>query len=455
MTILGLLLGLFALLLAGVGLTLLAMHGRSRANILEILAFSYLFGTGVVSLLLWGAGALFSGVALQVIVTSIVAVLGGLGLASARKNKLRVYLPFPQSPIEWLLTIAIMLEIAILFYLSFTCGLGWDGLFNWEVKARYAFLNGGVLPSSYWSDTARDFTHQSYPLWIPFSELWLYLWMGEAHQFWIKILFPLFYVAGAILLATIAARLTASRWIGLLTAALLFFIPGLTNWPGGVQVGYADVPISVVYLGAVGGLLLQSTKIDPVGWRLYAFCLALLPWAKREGTVLWLVAAACGVFVVWRAKHSRRVLLWLLPGLVFMIGWKTFYTAMGKGPGTEFLPMTWTNLVQNWPRVLPIARSLLEEMMLTTRWSIFWPIVALSFGALLVRFRDRRLLILWVATAVPICAYSGTYVFSGWPDWMGHVEASLSRLLLHVMPVAWLAIALALRPPAVSVSSTR
>ncbi|MEP6821671.1 MAG: hypothetical protein ABI946_04905 [Chthoniobacterales bacterium] len=315
------------------------------------------------------------------------------------------------------------------------------------MKARYAFLNQGVLPVTFWSDNSRAFTHQSYPLWVPFSELWLYLWMGEANQFWIKTLFPLFYIAGVILLASFVSRITGRRWLGLLAAFFLYFIPCLTTAPGGVQSGYVDVPIGMIYLATVGYLLRQTEKFSPGDWRLFALCLALLPWAKREGAILWLIAAACGAFIIWRGGYSRRALLWLIPGPALIIAWKVFCTAMGKGPGTEFIPLTWTNLMQNSPRILPIAGHVVEEMLLINRWNLFWPILALSLAALALRARDRRFFILLVAVTAPIFAYAGTYMLSNWPSWSGHMDASLSRLLLHVLPVGWLAIALAARPP--------
>jgi len=130
-------------------------------------------------------------------------------------------LPMPRNLIEWLLTSLLLVEITVFFYVSFKHTLGWDGLLNWEIKARYAFLNGGVIPGSYYSNPGRAFSHPEYPLAIPFTELWLYLWMGEPHQFWVKTIFPLFYAAGALLLALFVTRLSTKRWPGLIVATLL------------------------------------------------------------------------------------------------------------------------------------------------------------------------------------------------------------------------------------------
>lgn len=446
MTLLGLAAGLLTILAAGFGITTL-VTGRTTMNLLETAALSWLTGTGLVSLLLWCGGALFSGGALRLSVTFGCLALAAFGLFVQRDSRVRGRFPRPRNLFEWLLSAAIGLEFATMFYVSSTNGLGWDGLLNWEVKARYAFLNHGVLPTSYYSDVGRAFMHPGYPLLIPFSELWLYLWMGEAHQFWIKAIFPLYYIAGAVLLATIATRLTARRWLGLVCAALLFFVPCLTNTPGGVQVGYADVPLGVLYLAAIGYLVLYANDGAPSDLNLFALMLTLLPWAKREGAILWLIAAACGAVVIVRRTRSIRAFLLLAPGALIICAWKVFLRIMHEAPTNEFLPLNASTLVHNASRITPLCRAVLAEMVEPSRWSFFWPIVAIAFASLAWRNRSQ-LLFLFVAVVGPMSAYAATYLFSAWPDWTSHIETSFSRLLLHVMPVAWIAIARALEPPA-------
>ena len=159
-------------------------------------------------------------------------------------------------------------EIATVFYLSFVHTLGWDGLLNWEIKARYAFANGGVLPAAYFSDTGRAFSHPEYPLAIPFTELWLYFWVGESNQFYAKTIFPTFYVAGAFLIAAFASRLSRTTWLGLLMAALMFFVPQITVEVGCASAGYADFPLSVFYLAAAGCLFCAFEQGNDVFFRL-------------------------------------------------------------------------------------------------------------------------------------------------------------------------------------------
>jgi hypothetical protein len=111
-------------------------------------------------------------------------------------------------------------------------------------------------------------------------------------------------------------------------------------------------------------------------------------------------------------------------------------------------------LWDNLPRAFPICRLVGTEMLTVTRWSLFWPIALLAFVSLALRARDRRLLLLFIAVAAPIAAYAATYLFSSWPDYSDNLGSSFPRLLLHVMPVAWLTIAIAMvRAPSRVVNS--
>jgi hypothetical protein len=448
-TIVGLLAGLFTLFASGFGLSLLLFGVRARIQLPQLCALSWLFGTGLISLLLWLGGMLLSGPVLQLGVAAIALAIAACGYFAFKRRQVRLFFPRPRTPVEWLLVAVIVLQCGLMFHVALGHELGWDGLFNWEIKARYAFFNAGVMPASYYSDTTRLMTHPAYPLWVPLTELWLYLWMGEPHQFWIKLLFPIYYVAGAVLLATVASRLTGRRWIGLLAAALLFFVPCLTNTAGGVHVGYVDVPISVLYLGGIGFLLLYLQDADQAAWRCSALCIALLPWAKKEGSVLWLVAVLCAVGVLWRQRRSWSGLLWLLPGVFIMVAWRLFCVAVSLAPSEEIGSFSFTRLVERLPRLGSILFLVRGELLDMNHWSIFWPLLLLAFVALAIRAREQRSLVLFFAIAVPIAVYTWSFFFSNWPDWEAHLTASISRLLLHVMPLAWLAVALAMRPPVV------
>ncbi|HEV2047035.1 MAG TPA: hypothetical protein VGQ95_10600 [Chthoniobacterales bacterium] len=432
---------------AGLGATLLILRGVGRLNLLECGCLAWLFGTGIVSLLLWICGTFASGLALQAVVTIVCLALGVMGWRASQRAGAKFALPRPHGAIEWFLAILIVIEVATMFFVSCKHTLGWDGLLNWEIKARYAFLNGGVIPAAYYSDAGRAFSHPKYPLGIPFTELWLYLWIGEPHQFWGKTIFPAFYAAGAALLALLAARLSGRRWIGLLLAALLPFIPFLTQGPGGVIVAYADFPLSVFYLTALGYLLYSLDKNELHPFLIYSSCLALLPWVKHEGVILWFVLVLLGLVVSWSQKKLRVFFLALGPSLLLLGSWRLYLKLMHVASASDFALPTLRTLHDNVNRTLPIIRVFLAEIVETSHWSIFWLLTGLALVYLLFLLRNMRSLLLASAILLPIIIYSSTYLFSTWPSYTAHMTSSFPRLLLHVVPAAWLAIGLVLPLP--------
>ena len=440
MNLLGLLAAYSTLLAAGIGVALLVMKNSTRVNAIECACLSWLLGTGTVSLLLWIGGIALSGLALQLFVTLVCVILGFVGWRIQKTNAIRFSLPRPNSSLEWTLAALLVVELVAIFVVSLKHTLGWDGLLNWEIKARYGFLNSGVLPQSYYSSSGRAFSHPEYPLAIPFTELWLYLWMGTPHQFWIKTIFPLFYISGALLIALLLNRLTGKRWIGLIVALLMPFVPFVTASPGGVIVGYVDIPLSVFYVTALGYL---ACSLESNSLLTYAAVLTFVPWIKSEGLILWSLLAVLGLIVGVVRHRLRSFIIAILPGLFLILGWRVYLRAMHAVMPSDFARPTFELLTHNLNRLGPIFAITFAEITEMTHWSIFW---LLALVAVIYLFASRTLSRLLIALGLigPVLLYLLTYLFSAWPSYTAHITSSLPRLLLQVMPVTWLAIGLAL-----------
>jgi len=446
MIIPGLIAALFTIFIAGFGVAMLIFARSGRINLVECSCLAWLFGTGVVSLLLWVCGTFCSGFVLQAVVTIACLALAILGWRAKQHANATFALPRPATVREWILSGIVLIEIAVLLFVYFKHTLGWDGLLNWELKARYAFLNSGSIPSSYYFSAGRAFSHPEYPLGIPFTELWLYLWMGEPNQFWIKIIFPLFYATCAPLLALLVSRLSGKCWLGLLITALLPFVPSISASPGGVVVGYVDVPLSVFYLAALGYLLCWFKTDDRQFIVVFAACSALLPWIKSEGIILWAVLIALG-FILSLAKHRvPQFLVSTSPGLLLVLCWKIYLKVVHLWPHSDFVTASFSWLRDNFGRLRDIFGILFQELSEPVHWSIFWLLAAV---AIVYLFASRKLekVILASAVVLPVILYSLTYLFSSWPSYSAHMTSSVPRLLLHVMPAGWLAIGLALSQP--------
>src|ERR1041384_3063452 len=395
MMLLGLLAGYFTLFAAGLGIVFLLTRSAT-VNIVECLSLSWLFGVGVTSVLLWLGGIFISGLALQLFVTLVCVVLGIVAWRIKRLRSIQFSVPRPSNRLEWILASLLVVELLTIFYISLKHTLGWDGLFNWEIKARYAFLNSGILPASYYSSPGRAFSHPEYPLAIPFTELWLYLWMGEAHQFWIKTSFPMFYIAGVLLMSIFVSRLSGKRWLGLLVALLVPFVPFVTASPGGVIVGYTDIPLAVFYRAALGYLLTARER----DFFFYAGALAFIPWIKSEGIILWAILAMIGFVVALRQQRVRLFLLSILPGIFLIAAWRIYLKAMHAITPSDFAWPTFELLRGNLNRIGGICATAFAEISEPSHWSIFWLLALVAVIYLLLSRQSSRVLLVIAVVAL-------------------------------------------------------
>ena len=447
MILFGLAVAYMTLLCGGFGIVLLLRDNNACLNLFECCCLAWLFGVGVISLLVWVGGLFLAGFYLQVLIVAVCVGLAFAGCRRARRRKLMLYVPRPRTALEWALLGLLVVEGVLMFSIAFQHGLGWDGLFVWEIKARYAFLGDNVLSPQYYQG-GRIFSHPEYPLAIPFTELWLYIWLGEAHQFWAKTIFPLFYLAGIGLIGLLTARLTQVTVAGYAAAVLFFFVPQISVAVDGAAAGYVDFPISIVYLTAIGYLLCSVKEDFNYRFRVYALSLALLPWFKREGLVLWFIALLAGAAVIFGQRKARTNLFLLLPGALVIVGWQIYLHAMNcPAPVHEFSPITLTTLGHNIGRVPGISHRALQEFMDWKKWSIFWVLAGTATGCLLWRIRTIEWATLLGASLLPIAIYLFIYIFSAWPNYLRHIDTSLSRLLMQVVPLLTVAIAGAMVRP--------
>jgi len=267
--------------------------------------------------------------------------------------------------------------------------------------------------------------------------------MGAAHQFWIKTIFPLFYISGALLIALFISRLTGKRWAGLTASLLMPFVPFLTTSPGGVIVGYVDIPLGMIYVIALGYLLCSLEFNSPFSLLAYGSVLTLIPWIKSEGLILWSVLAVIGLIVGLVRHRIRPYVIAILPGLVLIVSWRLYLRALHVVRPSDFDRPSLQLLITNLGRVPSIARIALAELTDVGLWSIFWLLTVVAIAYL---GSTRTLLRLSVVVGLlsPVVLFLLTYVFSAWPSYTAHITSSLPRLLLQVFPVGWLAIGLAL-----------
>jgi hypothetical protein len=433
------------LLTAGLGIVLLVIPRNSTIGAIEAFSLSLLAGTSYISLASFAVGLVLPSLPLRLMVSAGSILLLFLGVRAKRQRRTQILMSLPRDVLSVVFTCILTAQIGVVIWLSFQNGLMWDGLFVWEFKARLAFLAGGTIPQSYFSDPTRVWSHPEYPLLVPMTEAWLYGWLGHTDQEMVKFIFPLFYIAAVGMLHAGGARLGRNRWRGFTAATLLFFVP-LAVWAeGSATSGYADFPLAVFYLASVIYLLEYIDTGGKGPLRMAGIIAAILPWVKQEGILLWLCIVLILAFkAVLRQDTKTFLLVVCLPGVALVASWQTFLRIVHAPQGGDFLPLSLTVFRSNIGRIMVLSQWLGNELVNWHNWGLLWPAFAIS---LLSSASKRACRFNWAMAAVvvvPLLVYTGIYVFSALSPFMNHVKFSLPRLMLQTSLVAVLFVSLSL-----------
>ncbi len=441
MRIPGILLALLTLWGAGFGVLMLLWRSSRALLWTELLSWPWIFGAGTVTLALTLVGTVLPAAACFPVIALLSLGLGAVGLRRFRAGGTAGWGIAESRPWEKWSCLLILVPIGYMAAVAWRDALVWDGLLIWEAKARHAFLAGGTLPGSYFSDATRVKFHPNYPLFLPFTELWVYLWTGEADQTAVKVIFPVFFATLILLLWSIVRRLGGKVWMATATALLPLFVPLMMDHGLGLLQGYADLLLGTVYLAAVGGLLMWRIRGIEEGWYISAACVALLPWIKQEGLLLF-ASIVLPAVTMGLGRRWKRAAIFVVPGAVVLVGWKLAMHLVNARQETVFFPPTFDNIWLNLPRLQPIIWSFGVQVSQITRWSLLWYAVPLALVWMLVQ-RRKGAGTMATVVVLPLLLDIGPYVLTRL-DLKFHITTSMERLIVQVSPIAVLCLGLAL-----------
>lgn len=413
----------------------------------ERLGIAYVLGTGAAAVLWALLMPLYGIVSPLVLISAIAWGIAGFAIGPVASGFSRTVAPVgsgvsrTRGPWAIGLTLLLVVELGVLTLASLQSGLGFDAVFNFEVKARIAFEHPtrGQIPLAFFSDESRVWSHPRYPLLVPFAEYWVYGWLGRIDQFFVKIIFPLFYASLVCVMAGTIRRLRGTV-AALAAVSAMGTLPAITVIPGAIS-GYAEIPLAAAIAAAVGCTLLALSTGYPQMFWLAGALSAVAAWTKVEGGILAMCLAAAALRVA-----GRKALPLLVMPLTIVVLWTLFQQVYGL-PEKDFPSLSPHVAIANLDRVPTIVRGVARELVTPGHWGLLWPAFAL-LCALALRARAWRDADLITAAVVvlPLCLYPVTYLFSGWEDVEGHVRTSFVRLLVPLVPMAIVFTAMQLWP---------
>ncbi|MFM8874757.1 MAG: hypothetical protein ACKOGC_01700 [Anaerolineae bacterium] len=315
-----------------------------------------------------------------------------------------------------------------------------DAWINWNVVARFIYLGGSDWQATF----LRQWDHPDYPLFVPMTNAVTWVFLGNAST-WGPIAFH--FILSLFAIGLLFSLVNVFRDFKQSTIAVVLFasLPFIVN-QGMRQ--YSDFLLAYLILGAGGlTLLYLHTKEQRVAV-LAGLVIGLAGWAKNEGLM-----AIVGVSFVWALlilkKEERPALLNYVLGLLFPM----LVIALFKlflAPSNDLMSAQ-GGLAD---KIFDIERyKIIFGDAIPMLWNLgntpISMIGLIILTMLIVGKSKNRITGLWalaVIVLLQLAAYFGIFLLTP-RDLTWHLNTSLDRLYLHVLPLAFLWLFIWLKSP--------
>jgi len=327
-----------------------------------------------------------------------------------------------------------------------------DAMAIWTYRALEWYRSGAAFPTVV---AALTESKPGYPLMLPGLVVSQFqLWGGETTV--IPVATGWLFVAGVTAATVLGVARRTPLAVALAAAALVLSTPQVWRW---AFAQCADLPLAYLTLTAAVGLvdrIERGRSASTPAW-LVGFFLGLMVWTKDEGLVLAvsLIAAATVALRVGRGSLDRSdrlgLVLGSLPALVatatFKIGW------IGTGEAHRYLgPGLWQRVLDpaRWREVTAAFLDRLVPVSGGQAWGLtLLLLVGLGLVAVLGQraIDDRTPLVIFGGPVVMVLAIDAAIYLASPEPLAWHLRTSLDRLWLQLLPIAVVAVFIAVGQP--------
>lgn len=356
----------------------------------------------------------------------------------ARKSKINLKTQNPEISIPFLCALIVGFAIYMKYFIINALG-SWDGFRIWGIKAKFLYEM-----SPFWErvfQLPHFMMHNDYPLFVPanFARLWHYSggFYCDAPN-----IFGLIFTFSSIFLLFFALKTFKNKGIAALYASILSLSPlFLAN--GAAQA--ADIPLSFLYLCSAVSLVLFFEKNQTSYLALGTFFAGMSAWTKNEGMMFLLVyCGVLGCYFLFKREWRNIFALFLafLPFAALISAFKH----IAHTPNDVIWGIT---TLKTYNHLLDISKYILVVktffFMLFTRLNImFLLLIPLGAGIDIKQKQKTPIILLFSIFLLMAAGHFLIYLLSPHDlDW--HLENSLDRLMLQMLPFSILLLGLVIR----------
>ncbi|MFA5085159.1 MAG: glycosyltransferase family 39 protein [Candidatus Omnitrophota bacterium] len=447
-----LVLSIFSALFIGWNILYIISLKNTRLSFLEKLFVSYGLGFGFISLEMF----IFHFFSLKFSLFSIMVwwiplIAAVLLVASKRRKSHRpggkgaVTKKTPLSVLERFLICGISFEVIYAFFRALIKPIeAYDAIATYAIRSKIFYL-AGSLPHDFFYNLSLLFPHPDYPLNIPLSETFVYLFLGGLNDQLVKVIFPIYFVAILGILYYAVKRLSG-RAGALLFTFILATIPQFNHFATNA---YHDVPFA--YYCFTGTLFLLYWFKEP-GSRGYlyisAVMTALAGWTKNEGFVYCvanIILLSVFLFLNRRTIKKRGLLNgFLYVGIMLLVLapwlWVKF-TANLVNSDVGSTSLEQLNIFKQSYKIWPIFYEFQRQIFGPKKWNLIWIIFILSAIVYRKKLFDESRRYATISLILIVSGYIFAYLI-GRDDIWHMVGTTWSRMAMHFLPLAvyWLAL---------------
>ena len=416
-------------------------------------------GLGITSCLYFLRLLLFPGQGGYLLIQAIFLILVVVALFSYKRFFFTFRLKLSSfTRMQILLGLAVIFVGAVAFYFLVVYARlaphgDYDAQAIWNLRARFIYRLGIAWENAFSPLINRNF-HMDYPLLIPLSVAggWNTLG-GEVLRVptMLSMLF-LFGMAGTIY-SVIAYLRTSSQ--ATIATLILLATPGLLIFS---TFQTADIPLTYFFLASASLFVLASHENNRNLLFLSGAMAGLSAWTKNEGIPFVMLMIICTIFV-FSIGQTRASLASLLGGLAFplliIVLFKTAISVNNDLFTANGLSEIISKLL-NSMRYIQISKHLLSELIHLGNWPISIMSVLLVYGGIMGmkkpdNFTERAL---WIIPLLQFAIYILIYVITP-HDLEWHLNYSMSRLLIHLFPMALLSFFLFVNTPETALNKVK
>ncbi|MFA5255581.1 MAG: glycosyltransferase family 39 protein [Candidatus Omnitrophota bacterium] len=449
-----LVLSIFSALFIGWNILYIISLKNTRLSFLEKLFVSYGLGFGFISLEMY----IFHFFSLKFSLFSImvwwIPLIAAVSLVASKRRKSHrpggkgaVTKKTPLSVLERFLICGISFEVIYAFFRALIKPIeAYDAIATYAIRSKIFYL-AGSLPHDFFYNLSLLFPHPDYPLNIPLSETFVYLFLGGLNDQLVKVIFPIYFVAILGILYYAVKRLSG-RAGALLFTFILATIPQFNHFATNA---YHDVPFA--YYCFTGTLFLLYWFKEP-GSRGYlyisAVMTALAGWTKNEGFVYCvanIILLSVFLFLNRRTIKKRGLLNgFLYVGIMLLVLapwlWVKF-TANLVNSDVGSTSLEQLNIFKQSYKIWPIFYEFQRQIFGPKKWNLIWIIFILSAIVYRKKLFDESRRYATISLILIVSGYIFAYLI-GRDDIWHMVGTTWSRMAMHFLPLAvyWLALLL-------------